>query len=174
MRSLPVRSGVVETSTAPLLSPASTTRAPRPDDPVEEQLARIPARVPRRTPPMTPPPRSVRALLVLAAGVALVACGDDAEDASQTGAPDAAEVEIERSRYEPPAVTVAVGGEVTFTNLDAATHTVTAKPGGSGSFDSGDLAESASFSQTFDTAGTYRYICEIHPTMEGTVEVVGP
>lgn len=123
---------------------------------------------------MTPLPRAARSVLVLALGAALVACSDDTEDASQTGAPDAAEVEIERSRYEPPVVTVAVGGEVTFTNLDAATHTVTAESGGSGSFDSGDLAESASFTQTFDTAGTYRYICEIHPTMEGTVEVVGP
>ena len=57
---------------------------------------------------------------------------------------------------------------MTWTNSGAATHTVTAD---NGAFDSGRLASGATFSQTFDTAGTFTYHCEIHPQMTGTIVV---
>ncbi|MCD4822153.1 MAG: hypothetical protein K8R11_08830, partial [Methanococcoides sp.] len=38
-------------------------------------------------------------------------------------------------------------------------------------FDSGTLAKGESFIMTFEEAGTYDYICTIHPWMEGTVIV---
>jgi plastocyanin len=63
-------------------------------------------------------------------------------------------------------VTIQEGQQVTWTNEDSTTHTVT----GDG-FDSGDIAPGESFSHTFDSAGTYQYSCQYHPTMQGTVEV---
>ena len=41
-----------------------------------------------------------------------------------------------------------------------------------GSFDTGTLEEGKLKSETFKEAGTYSYICSIHPDMHGTVEVV--
>jgi hypothetical protein len=63
---------------------------------------------------------------------------------------------------------VSVGTTVTWTNSGASPHTVTAD---NGEFDSGRLAPGASFSQTFDAAGTVTYHCEIHPQMAGTIVV---
>jgi len=65
-------------------------------------------------------------------------------------------------------VTIRAGSAVLWTNKDGAPHTVTAKDG---SFDSGNLAQGASFSFTFQKAGTYDYFCAIHPSMKGTVVV---
>ena len=42
------------------------------------------------------------------------------------------------------------------------------------SWDSGVKMAGASFSQTFNTAGTYPYHCSVHPFMKGTVVVKGP
>lgn len=65
---------------------------------------------------------------------------------------------------------VAVGGTVLVTNTDAASHTWTSVDG---SFDSGTLAEGESFEFTFDEPGTFRYRCDIHETMAGSIEVTG-
>jgi plastocyanin len=70
--------------------------------------------------------------------------------------------------FEPASLEVPVGTTVTWTNAGAAPHTVTADDG---AFDSGELAPGASFSQTFDTAGSFAYHCEIHPDMTGTIVV---
>jgi plastocyanin len=39
------------------------------------------------------------------------------------------------------------------------------------SFVSESLGEGVSFTHTFDAAGTFAYICGIHPSMAGTVVV---
>src|SRR5215210_3539231 len=70
--------------------------------------------------------------------------------------------------FQPASLEVPVGTTVTWTNSGEAPHTVTADDG---AFDSGRLAPGASFSQTFDTAGTVTYHCEIHPNMMGTIVV---
>jgi plastocyanin len=79
-----------------------------------------------------------------------------------------AAVSIVDFAFQPGSVEVPVGGTVTWTNSGSAPHTVTSD---SGAFDSGQLAPGASFSQTFDTAGTFTYHCSIHPQMTGTVIV---
>lgn len=79
-------------------------------------------------------------------------------------------VTIQGFAFDPPAISVAVGGEVTWTNADPAPHTVTADDG---SFDSGPKDLGGTFSATFDQPGSFPYHCEIHPTMTGTV-TVGP
>jgi len=85
-------------------------------------------------------------------------------------AQDGAAVSIVDFAFEPASVEVAAGSTVTWTNTGAAPHTVTADDG---SFDSGQLAPGATFSQTFDSRGDFTYHCSIHPQMTGTVSVTG-
>jgi plastocyanin len=84
-------------------------------------------------------------------------------------AQDGAAVTIVDFAFQPASLEVPAGSTVTWTNSGAATHTVTAD---NGAFDSGRLAPGASFSQTFDTAGTFTYHCEIHAQMVGTIVVI--
>jgi plastocyanin len=70
--------------------------------------------------------------------------------------------------YMPSTVTVTVGGTVTWKNLDSAAHTSTATDG---SFDTSLVNAGASASNTFNTAGSYPYMCILHPWMKGTVNV---
>ena len=64
----------------------------------------------------------------------------------------------------------AVGDEITWTNVDGTSHTVTSNDD-SGVLDSGNVSGGGTFSATFDEAGEFTYFCEIHPQMEGTVTV---
>ena len=72
--------------------------------------------------------------------------------------------------YSPDPVTVVIGvnNTVTWMNNDSAPHTVTANDG---SFDSGNIAPTGSFTFTFTAPGTYRYHCIYHPWMVGTIIV---
>ena len=101
----------------------------------------------------------------LAAVVVVLALGIGARGAV---AQDGAAVSIVDFAFPPASIAVAAGGAVTWTNAGAAPHTVTAD---NGAFDSGRLAPGASFSQTFDTAGSFAYHCAIHPNMVGTSTV---
>ena len=100
--------------------------------------------------------------------------GDDSASGGNAAAPSgdavrAAKVEIVDFAYDPDPVTVEQGGKVTWQNEDSAPHTATADDG---SFDTGTLEEGKLKSESFKEAGTYTYICSIHPDMHGTVEVV--
>ncbi len=63
---------------------------------------------------------------------------------------------------------IGVNNTVTWVNNDSVPHTVTAADG---SFNSGNLAAGASYSYTFTTAGTFKYSCNYHAWMTGTVIV---
>jgi plastocyanin len=100
--------------------------------------------------------------------------GDDSTTSGNAAAPSgdavrAAEVEIEDFAYDPDPVTIEEGGKVIWKNRDSAPHTATADDG---SFDTGTIEEGKLKSESFKQAGTYEYICSIHPDMHGTVEVV--
>jgi plastocyanin len=100
--------------------------------------------------------------------------GDDSGAGGNAPAPSgdavrSAEVEIEDFSYRPDPVTIEEGGKVIWKNRDAAPHTATAADGG---FDTGTIEEDKLKSETFKQAGTYQYVCSIHPQMHGTVEVV--
>jgi plastocyanin len=71
--------------------------------------------------------------------------------------------------FSPASVTVAVGDTVTWHNTGQAPHTATADDG---SFDTGTINAGGSGSHRFSTAGTFSYICTIHPNMKGTVRVL--
>ena len=78
-------------------------------------------------------------------------------------------VSISGFAFHPPTVTIRVGDRVTWTNDDTTAHSATAT--GVLTFNSEDLDPGASFTAPFPTAGSYEYICAIHPTMVGLVVV---
>ncbi len=84
-------------------------------------------------------------------------------------APFNAQVNIQGFAFVPQNLTVSVGSTVQWTNLDTTAHTSTS----AGNWDSGSLNQNQSFSHTFNTVGTFNYICSIHPTMTGTITVIG-
>jgi len=97
------------------------------------------------------------------------------------------EVSMGRAKmvFLPAAVTIKVGDTVNWTNPAVVLHSVTfdpakaTKPGnvvlpaGVAPFDSGEMAQDATFSHTFTAKGTYKYICTMHEAMGmvGTVTV---
>jgi plastocyanin len=78
-------------------------------------------------------------------------------------------VDIASFSFQPGTVTVQVGDTVTWTNNDATAHTAT-NTDDPALFD-GEMAPGESFSFTFTEAGSFDYICELHPAMQGTVVV---
>ena len=73
--------------------------------------------------------------------------------------------------FLPEDLTINVGDTVVWTNNDDSPHTVTADDD---EFNSGNLAEGATWSYTFTEAGTYDYRCNYHSSMTGSVTVVDP
>jgi hypothetical protein len=70
--------------------------------------------------------------------------------------------------YVPNPATVSVGATVTWVNNDVDPHTSTSSTNVWGS---PTIQPGGSFSFTFQSAGSYPYICLIHPNMVGTVVV---
>jgi plastocyanin len=85
-----------------------------------------------------------------------------------TAGPATHEVSLAGRAFSPAVLEVAVGDTVTWINDDDTDHTVSATDG---AFDSGALAEGASFSFTFDTPGEFPYQCFFHTDMTATVIV---
>ncbi|MFC9549740.1 cupredoxin family copper-binding protein [Rhodococcus sp. NPDC056960] len=89
--------------------------------------------------------------------------------AQAPAAPAAANaVDIDNFAFAPAALTVPVGATVTWTNKDEEPHTVAS---GDGSFHSPGMGTDATYSFTFNKAGSFDYICSIHPFMHATVVV---
>jgi plastocyanin len=78
-------------------------------------------------------------------------------------------VTISDFKFGPSSVTIHVGDTVTWTNAGPTAHTATANDH---SFDTGVLQKGGSGSHTFTQAGTFAYICSIHPFMHGTIVVI--
>ena len=103
----------------------------------------------------------------------IVVGGGGSSDAakSSTAAPaSSASVSMAGRAFSPATITIAAGGSVTFRNHDDRAHTVTASDG---AFDSGTIAEGGSWKRTFKRAGTFSYLCAIHPEMTGKIVVKG-
>jgi plastocyanin len=58
---------------------------------------------------------------------------------------------------------------VVWINLDHAAHTATRR----GSFDTGRIKNGKAVAVKFNSRGTYRYLCSLHPEMRGKVVVGG-
>lgn len=78
-------------------------------------------------------------------------------------------VTIADFHFTPPTTTVHVGDTITWTNDGPSSHTATAK---GGSFNTGTLSKGQSALHTFTRAGTYAYVCTIHPFMHGMITVL--
>jgi plastocyanin len=85
-----------------------------------------------------------------------------------TPAPGSNEVAMLDFDFAPQVISVPIGTTVRWVNQGVAPHTATAKDG---SFDSGFLSTGDSYTRTFAEAGTFDYLCAIHPAMVGTVVV---
>jgi plastocyanin len=77
-------------------------------------------------------------------------------------------VTIVNFKFAPTPVTLKAGTAVHWTNRDGIAHAV--------DFSAPDLHSSVlnqndTFTHTFDTPGSYAYICRIHPFMHGTLVV---
>ena len=81
-----------------------------------------------------------------------------------------ATVDIANFAFGPDALTVSAGTTVTWTNYDTSPHTVTANDG---AFDSGTIAPGETFTFTFESEGSFDYICSFHPNMTGNITVTG-
>ncbi|MFB6900582.1 cupredoxin domain-containing protein [Streptomyces hydrogenans] len=123
-------------------------------------------------------PHMVLTIAALCMLIVLVGCsssGGPAPTSTSPSAPSPASVSEERIvikdfRFESVDLTVAPGARVSVVNEDSAPHTVTAKA--ANSFDTGTVkgGETATFTAP-PAAGTYRYVCSIHPSMTGTLTV---
>ena len=103
--------------------------------------------------------RGMHALLEVRANAPLVA---------PARPPAANAVKIAGFAFAPATVQVRRGATVRWTNRDAAPHTVTAT---SGAFGSKELARGGTYARRFTRAGTFAYLCALHPHMKGRVVV---
>jgi plastocyanin len=114
------------------------------------------------------------ALAVLMAGTA-AACsssssGGTPPPGSGSGSPATGNsVSISNFHFTPPSLTVKVGTKVTFTNDDSTVHTAGASD--DPVIHSGNLSKGQTYTVTFNKAGTYDYVCDIHNYMHGTIIV---
>jgi plastocyanin len=79
-----------------------------------------------------------------------------------------AKVGIDNFKFGPGTLTVAKGTAVTWTNDDDIPHTVVLNALG---VRSKTLDTDKAFTYQFDKAGTFAYICGLHPFMKGQVVV---
>lgn len=134
---------------------------------------------------------SLRRLMVIPAVALLVpaalsACGDNDDNADDAVDDAAAPVSTEAGGggdasgaaavdivsvsdgFDPATITVDVGTEVVWTNIDGASHTTTADDG---AWDSGNLGQGESFTFAASEEGVFGYFCAIHPSMVGEIIV---
>jgi plastocyanin len=127
-------------------------------------------------------PEMTGTVVVTASGTPVgtaLASGDDVadgtgEEAATTTTSEAAEdvrparasVNVIDNDFDPNPTRIAVGTDVTWTNIGDLPHTVTAN-----GFDSGIMSPGDDFQWTFDEVGTYDYVCTLHPGMAGTIIV---
>ena len=95
--------------------------------------------------------------------------GGGGEEESSGGGAGGTQVVMEGIKFNPASVTVSAGDTVTWTNDDSVGHDVTGDGFKSG--DPGALQNGDTFEHTFDKAGTFDYVCTVHPGMEASVKV---
>ena len=102
-----------------------------------------------------------------AAALALAALGAVAVAVAADRAGTSHEVVMQAVQFAPATLKVKRGDTVIWTNRDPFPHTATA----AGVFDSKAIAEGHTFRWRAERAGTIAYVCTLHPTMKGTLEV---
>jgi plastocyanin len=133
-------------------------------------------------------------LACLALGLVVAGCGGDDDDGGGGGAQNNEQpaesdsaggggggekesgggagggaVSMQGIKFNPASITVSAGDTVTWTNNDSVGHDVTGDGFKSG--DPGGLQNGDTFKHTFPKAGTFDYVCTVHPGMAGSVKV---
>ncbi len=85
-------------------------------------------------------------------------------------APVSGDVSVGDNTFSPRTLQVPTGTTVSWANNGELAHTITAADG---SFDSGFVMPGSRYRRTFNAAGTFDYLCTIHPGMTGRVVVTG-
>jgi plastocyanin len=95
------------------------------------------------------------------------------KQASSGGGAKTVQVAMKNIAFLPNAVTVGKGSTVKWTNQDSVNHDVTKTSGPGPKFSSGtgNLAKGDTYERKLTTAGTIKYVCTVHPGMEGTIVV---
>src|SRR5256885_15799738 len=107
--------------------------------------------------------------VVLAALAFMGGCGGSSHKAS-TGGGSTVAVSMQGLRFHPASATAHVGQTVVWTNDDSVDHNVTAQSGAS--FHSQAFGNGKTFRFVAAKPGTVRYVCTLHPGMNGTLSVV--
>lgn len=106
--------------------------------------------------------------LAIACTAALVHNGRVASAAVAAGMKPA--VTISSYSFHPATLTVKKGSTVTWINKDEDVHTIKSSDGPA-AFNSPALDSGNRFEFTFHQAGTYHYMCSVHPYMRGVIVV---
>jgi plastocyanin len=116
--------------------------------------------------------RLLCAALLAAAGV--TACSSSKSSSATTTAPVQSKagagptVNTVGLAFQPQEVTAKAGQAVTWMTTDGTAHNIVDDDG---AFSNGAIKTGTSFSHTYDSPGTFKFHCSIHPTMTGTVTV---
>jgi len=115
--------------------------------------------------------RTAVALMSLALGAAGTAVlMQSAQTASAATSATQPAIAISHYSFQPGALTVTKGSTVTWINKDEDVHTIKSTDGPE-AFSSPALDNGNRFGFTFHRAGTYHYVCSVHPYMRGTIVV---
>lgn len=106
---------------------------------------------------------------VLATALLLLLGSSSASSASSASASRSVTVTIKGFKFKPATINVSRGDRVVWVNRDRVPHTATRR----GSFDTGRIKSGGAVAVRFNSRGTYRYICSLHPEMTGKVVVGG-
>jgi plastocyanin len=104
-------------------------------------------------------------VLVLALSAISVPAGARTDEARGGGR---VRVRIVDNRFAPRRIEIPRGTRVRWVNRGNNPHTTTSN---TGLWDSGTLSSGERFTRRFGRRGTFRYHCEIHPTMTGRIIV---
>ena len=96
-------------------------------------------------------------------------CSEQPAPSSGAPASSAAQTVHIKDNTFPKETDVSTGTQVTWINDDDVPHTVTSMHGGP--LKSGNLDKGESYSYTFSQAGTFMYVCDVHPDMQSQVVV---
>jgi plastocyanin len=114
------------------------------------------------------------ATVVVGLALAFAACSGSGSGTGGAGASPVATSTVDLPpsyKFVPAAITVKAGTTVTWNNHDNFTHSVQFLDGGLPT-DPQLMKPGASTTFTFETAGTFKYQCSLHPQqMQGTVTV---
>jgi len=91
------------------------------------------------------------------------------EPADSGGTGSGPQVSMKDIKFNPGTLTIKPGQTVTWTNDDSVGHDVTGDDFQSG--DPGGIDGGGTYSHEFKKAGTFNYVCSVHPGMKGTIKV---